>query len=62
MLYLPWSWCLTVAITFFPVGVTLMAFFFRFKPTTSLHGNARFANAKELRAFEYDGEYQSTNK
>lgn len=62
MLYLPWSWCVTAAITFFPLAVTLLVFFFRFKPTTSLHGDARFANARELRAFEYKGEYKKTSK
>lgn len=62
MLYLPWSWCVTAAITFFPVAITLLVFFFNLKPTTSLHGNARFANERELRVFEYKGEYQNTSK
>lgn len=58
LVYLPWAWCVTLAITFLPLGITLLAFFLRFKPVTSLHGNARFANDAELRAFEYKGEYQ----
>ncbi|WP_054092982.1 hypothetical protein, partial [Pseudomonas savastanoi] len=44
MLYVPWSWCVTAALTFLPVGITLMAIFMRLKPKTSLHGDARFAN------------------
>ena len=62
ILYLPWSWCVTAALTFMPVGVTVMAIFIRLKPKTSLHGDARFANDKELRQFEYKGEYHNTNK
>lgn len=62
LLYLPWSWCVTAAITFLPVGITLMVFFFRLNPTSSLHGDARFANARELRQFEYKGEYHNTSK
>jgi TRAP-type C4-dicarboxylate transport system permease small subunit len=57
VLYLPWSWCVTAAITFLPVGFALMAFFFRLKAKTTLHGDARFANNRELRQFEYKGEY-----
>jgi TRAP-type C4-dicarboxylate transport system permease small subunit len=62
VLYLPWSWCMTAAITFLPVGFALMAFFFRLKAKTTLHGDARFANNKELRQFEYKGEYEDTRK
>lgn len=62
VLYLPWSWCVTAAITFLPVGFALMAVFFRLKPKTTLHGDARFANARELRQFEYKGEYENTSK
>jgi hypothetical protein len=62
ILYLPWSWCVTAALTFLPVGVTVMAILIRLKPKTSLHGDARFANDKELRQFEYKGEYVNTSK
>jgi hypothetical protein len=62
LLYLPWCWCITVAVTFLPVGFALMAIFMRLKPRTSLHGEARFATARELRQFEYDGEYRNTSK
>lgn len=62
MLYVPWSWCVTAALTFLPVGITLMALFVRLKPKTSLHGDARFANNRELRQFEYQGEYKNTSK
>jgi len=62
MLFLPWSWCVTAAITFLPVGITLLAIFFRLMPSSSLHGDARFANARELRQFEYKGEYRNTSK
>lgn len=62
LLYLPWSWCITVAITFMPVGFAVMAIFIRLKPRTSLHGDARFATERELRQFEYQGEYKNTSK
>ncbi|HBO1526319.1 TPA: hypothetical protein L4F47_005814 [Pseudomonas aeruginosa] len=58
LLYVPWSWCVTAALTFLPVGVTLLAFMSRFSTKQSLHGDARFANDRELRLFEYRGEYQ----
>ncbi|WP_421556719.1 hypothetical protein [Pseudomonas kitaguniensis] len=61
VLYVPWSWCVTAAITFLPVGFALMSFFMRLKPVSSLHGDARFANARELRQFEYKGEYHNTS-
>ncbi|EPM65108.1 hypothetical protein A584_28841 [Pseudomonas syringae pv. theae ICMP 3923] len=32
------------------------------EPKTSLHGDARFANDRELRQFEYQGEYKNTSK
>lgn len=62
LLYLPWSWCITAAITFLPVGFALMAVFMRLKPRTSLHGDAKFATDRELRQFEYQGEYKNTSK
>lgn len=62
LLYLPWSWCVTAAITFMPVALALMSLFMRLKPRTSLHGDARFANNRELRQFEYQGEYKNTSK
>ena len=62
VLYLPWSWCVTAAITFLPVGFALMAFFFRLKPKTTLHGDARFANEREMRLFEYQGEYKAEKR
>jgi len=58
LVFLPWAWCATAAITFLPTGLTLLAFFLRPKAVSSLHGNARFANNAELRVFEYKGEYQ----
>lgn len=58
LVFLPWAWCATAAITFLPTGLTLLAFFLRLKPVSSLHGDARFANNAELRVFEYKGEYQ----
>ena len=57
LVYLPWSWCATAAIALLPIGVSLMALFMRMKPVSSLHGDARFANDKELSLFEYKGEY-----
>jgi hypothetical protein len=58
LMFLPWAWCATAAITFLPLGITLLAFFLGLKPVSSLHGNARFANNAELRLFEYKGEYK----
>ena len=57
LVYLPWAWCLTAALTFLPIGITLMAYFMRFKRVSSLHGDARFATNRELKQFEYKGEY-----
>ena len=62
VLYLPWSWCVTAGLTFLPAGAALLAVFFRLKPKTTLHGDARFANNRELRQFEYAGEYKNTSK
>lgn len=56
--FLPWAWCITVAVTFLPLGLTLLAFILIGKPKTSLHGDARFANESELRSFYYDGNYK----
>lgn len=58
LVYLPWSWCAMGGITFLPIGLSLLAYFMRLKPVSSLHGNARFANDKELDLFEYKGPYQ----
>lgn len=58
LVYLPWAWCATVAVTSLPIGITLLAYCMRLKPVSSLHGNARFANNAELRVFEYKGDYQ----
>ncbi|AGN33467.1 hypothetical protein PflA506_p0057 (plasmid) [Pseudomonas fluorescens A506] len=58
LVYLPWAWCVTAALTFLPIGITLLAFLMRFKKASSLHGDARFATNKELKQFEYKGEYQ----
>ncbi|HDL7537457.1 hypothetical protein [Yersinia ruckeri] len=57
-LYLPWAWCVTAALTFLPVGMTLLALFLGTNKKSSLHGDARFANNSELRAFKYRGNYQ----
>lgn len=56
--FLPWSWCVTVALTFLPVGLTLFVLFLGKSKKTTLHGDARFANKKELNAFKYRGNYQ----
>lgn len=58
LVFVPWAWCAALALTCLPIGITLLAFFLRLKPVSSLHGNARFATNAELRAFEYKGEYQ----
>lgn len=51
---LPWAWCATVAITFLPTGITLLAFMGRGDGNPrNLHGNARFANRRELRNIWY---------
>ncbi|WP_324729664.1 hypothetical protein [Pseudomonas chlororaphis] len=58
LVFLPWAWCATAAITFLPIALTLLSYFLRLKPVSSLHGDARFANNKELALFEYSGEYK----
>lgn len=58
LVYLPWAWCVTAAVTFLPIGITLLAFLARFKRVSSLHGDARFATNRELKQFEYKGDYQ----
>jgi hypothetical protein len=58
LVMLPWAWAVTVALTFLPLGVTLIAFILRVNPKQSLYGDARFASASELKRFEYTGEYQ----
>lgn len=55
--YLPWSWAMTAALTFFPAGLFLLVLLSRIKPQDDLHGKARFANNKELEQFAYRGEY-----
>lgn len=62
LLYLPWSWCITAALTFLPTGFVLLSVFLRLKPVTKLHGDARFANEAELRLFRYEGEYKDMRK
>jgi len=62
LLFLPWALCATAALTFLPVCFTVIVLFMRLKPRTSLHGDARFATAHELRQFEYKGEYVNTSK
>ncbi len=53
---LPWAWCVTVAITFFPAGVSLLAMTHGADGNRKdLHGNARFAGKRELRRFWYEG-------
>ncbi|HAS8353305.1 TPA: hypothetical protein I7721_19660 [Vibrio vulnificus] len=56
--FLPWSWCVTVALTFLPVGLTVFVLFLGKNKKTTLHGDARFANNKELDAFKYRGSYR----
>ncbi|WP_235655633.1 hypothetical protein [Candidatus Williamhamiltonella defendens] len=57
-IFLPWAWCVTVALTFLPLGLTLFALLLGKTPKKSLHGDARFASKKELNAFKYKGNYQ----
>lgn len=53
---LPWAWCVTAAITFLPVGFSLLAFFSGGKNRgDNLHGEARFATKNELRKIWYTG-------
>lgn len=58
LVYVPWAWCATAAISLLPIGISLMAFLMRLKGVSSLHGAARFATSSELKVFEYTGEYQ----
>ena len=55
--FLPWAWAVTAAVTLFPIGIWLCAILSRVNPQNTLHGNARFANNKELEQFAYKGEY-----
>lgn len=56
---LPWAWCVTAAITFLPTGVTLFAFAGMGEGRQRhLHGNACFANRRELRKIWYTGPEQ----
>ncbi|HIE7193032.1 TPA: hypothetical protein ACXPBJ_004433 [Salmonella enterica] len=56
---LPWAWVVTVLITFFPAGVSLFALTVgRDGNRKDLHGNARFANRRELRRMWYTGPEQ----
>jgi len=57
-IFLPWAWCVTVALTFLPLGLTLFALLLGKNKKTTLHGDARFATPKELKAFKYRGNYQ----
>ncbi|WP_426102953.1 hypothetical protein [Pseudomonas sp. PSPC3-3] len=58
LVFLPWAWCATAAITLLPIGITVLALLMKFKRVSSIHGDARFANNTELKLFEYKGEYQ----
>ncbi|WP_072013052.1 hypothetical protein [Pectobacterium carotovorum] len=56
---LPWAWSITAAITFFPAGVSLLAMTSGSNGNRKdLHGNARFANKRELRRLWYTGPEQ----
>lgn len=51
---LPWAWCVTAAITFLPVGLTVLSFLAKTDNSqNNLHGRARFANRRELRKIWY---------
>ncbi|WNV99723.1 hypothetical protein RRJ51_27700 (plasmid) [Klebsiella pneumoniae] len=51
---LPWAWAVTAVITFLPTGITLFIFLGGGdKGLRSLHGNARFANKRELKKIWY---------
>jgi type IV secretion system protein VirD4 len=58
LMFLPWSWCVTIAITFLPLLLAIFVWFLGKTKKTSLHGNARFATDKELKVLEYTGSYQ----
>jgi hypothetical protein len=57
LMYLPWCVCLAIGMTFLPLVLTVIALFIG-KGVSSLHGDARFANDKELALLDYKGEYQ----
>ncbi|WP_234813199.1 hypothetical protein [Candidatus Hamiltonella defensa] len=57
-MFLPWAWCVTVAFTFLPMGLTFFALLIEKNKKTNFHGDARFASKKELNAFKYKGNYQ----
>lgn len=57
-MFLPWAWCVTVAFTFLPMGLTFFALLIVKNKKTNFHGDARFANKKELNAFKYKGNHQ----
>lgn len=51
---LPWAWCIPVALGFLPAGLCLLIWLGGgMKGAESLHGNARFANPRELRKIWY---------
>lgn len=57
-MFLPWAWCVTVALTFLPPGLTFVALLAGGNKKMALHGDASFASKKELNAFKYRGNYQ----
>lgn len=57
LMFLPWAWCLTIGIGFLPLIITAVSIIGGGKSNKNLHGNARFANKKELAMFEYKGPY-----
>lgn len=57
-IFLPWAWCVTAALTFLPTGLTLLILFGGMNKQKNLHGNAHFATDRELKAFEYKGNYK----
>ncbi|EQB98964.1 hypothetical protein B738_21183 [Photorhabdus temperata subsp. temperata M1021] len=52
-----WGSVLTAWIMFLPVLVVIIVLWLHFMPKSSLYGNARFANDRELEPFHYKGEY-----
>lgn len=61
-IYLPWAWCVTAALTFLPTGMMLLMLFGGKKNQNNLHGNARFANGRELESLEYRGSWMYTKR
>lgn len=57
LMYLPWCFCVAIAMTFLPLVLTIVALFAG-KRVSDFHGSARFANDRELKLFEYKGEYR----